>query len=415
MQQISNSIGGLDIYVASKLPDKSTNEGAIEMNGATALVSMLSDYGVEVIFGVPGDTNVALYEALRTTRNAPRHILCRDERSAVFMADCCARLSGKPGVAEVPSGAGALYGLPGVAEANKSSVPLILLVNNMPQPGVGRGTLTELPVEELFKPLCKRAEALGHIAKLPELIRRAFREATGGRPGAVVLALPEDILYLDLPGGATSLHVEAQCRYAPSSRSRPSDGDLDAARHAILAAKRPLIAAARVSSANKWSEANTFMQGFEPPACTFDSAGQRRTANINAVTGKNLRLPIERGAIAIIVDQQLGKQRRPRQATGDRPFRHSRLHPLVAPPASVLWAVDAYDPKLGRYPVEHLTNHVKGTSTAGANLTFDIKQDVIAWQMIRQVFTPRLRGWRTHDRRGVQDSVAYVDLRQDVY
>ena len=69
------------------------------MNGADALVTMLSAYGVEVIFGVPGDTNVALYEALRTSEAAPRHILCRDERSAVFMADCYARLSGKPGVA----------------------------------------------------------------------------------------------------------------------------------------------------------------------------------------------------------------------------------------------------------------------------------------------------------------------------
>lgn len=213
------------------------------MNGATALVSMLSGYGVDVIFGVPGDTNVALYEALRTTKGAPRHILCRDERSAVFMADCYARLSGKPGVAEVPSGAGALYGLPGVAEANKSSVPIILLVNDIPQPGVGRGTLTELPVQDLFKPISKRAETLSHVGKLPEVVRRAFREATGGRPGAVVLALPEDILYQDLPGEGVSLHVEPQCRQAPSYRSRPADGDLESALKAILAAERPLIVA----------------------------------------------------------------------------------------------------------------------------------------------------------------------------
>ena len=96
------------------------------MNGATALVKMLSGYGVEVIFGVPGDTNVALYGALKSVDGAPRHILCRDERSALFMADCYARVSGRPAVAEVPSGAGAMYALPGVAEANKSSVPVIL-------------------------------------------------------------------------------------------------------------------------------------------------------------------------------------------------------------------------------------------------------------------------------------------------
>jgi thiamine pyrophosphate-dependent enzyme len=85
----SNTIpiaGGLDIYVAPMLLNKRKDKEHLKMNGASALVSMLSGYGVEVIFGVPGDTNVAFYEALRTTRDAPRHILCRDERSAVFMA-----------------------------------------------------------------------------------------------------------------------------------------------------------------------------------------------------------------------------------------------------------------------------------------------------------------------------------------
>jgi acetolactate synthase I/II/III large subunit len=213
------------------------------MNGAAALVKMLADYGVEVIFGVPGDTNVALYEALRTVEGAPRHVMCRDERSAVFMADCYARLSAKPGVAEVPSGAGALYGLPGVAEANRSSVPLLLLVNDIPLPGVGRGTLTELPIEQLFKPIAKRAETLSDVSKLPEIVRRAFREATGGRPGAVALALPEDLLFQELPDAEVSLHVEPQCRQAPSYRSRSPDADIDTALAAILAAERPLIVA----------------------------------------------------------------------------------------------------------------------------------------------------------------------------
>lgn len=233
----------LNIYVALRLPDNRKEPGGFGMNGASALVSMLADYGVDVIFGVPGDTNVALYEALRTSSNGPRHVMCRDERSAVFMADCYARLSGKPGVAEVPSGAGALYGLPGVAEANKSSVPLILLVNDIPQPGVGRGTLTELAVDDLFRPIAKRTETLRHIAKLPELVRRAFREATAGRPGAVVLTLPEDILYQALPETGISLHIEAQCRRAPSSRTRPPADELTQALAGILAAQRPLIVA----------------------------------------------------------------------------------------------------------------------------------------------------------------------------
>ena len=211
------------------------------MNGATALVQMLSAYEVEVIFGVPGDTNVALYQALRGTAGSPRHVTCRDERSALFMADCYARLTGKPGVAEVPSGAGALYAIPGVAEANKSSVPVILLVNDIPQPGTERGTLTELPVEELFRPISKHAETLGHVSKLPELVRQAFRKATAGRPGGVVLALPEDLLFQSLPETGVSLHVEKQCTRAPSTRLRPEHPDILAALDAVLQVPAVLI------------------------------------------------------------------------------------------------------------------------------------------------------------------------------
>lgn len=213
------------------------------MNGAAALVRMLSDYDVEYIFGVPGDTNVALYKALRSVERAPRHILCRDERSALFMADCYARICGKPGVAEVPSGAGALYAMPGVAEANKSSVPILLLVNDIPRAGTGRGTLTELPVTEIFRPVAKHTEALGAVDKLPEMLRRAFRRATGGCPGAVVLSLPEDVLYEEMPDVGVSLHVEERCRVAPSWRTQPGADALDAAMQALLQASRPLIVA----------------------------------------------------------------------------------------------------------------------------------------------------------------------------
>lgn len=213
------------------------------MDGAHALVTMLGDYNVDVIFGVPGDTNIALYRALMQADGTPRHILCRDERSAVFMADCYARISGKPGVAECPSGAGALYALPGIAEANESSVPVILLVNDIPRPGVGRGTLTELAIEELFRPITKHTETLEHISKLPELVRRIFRKATGGRPGAVVVALPQDLLQEDLPSTGVSLHVEEQCRTAPAYRVRPENAALEAAVAALLAAERPLIVA----------------------------------------------------------------------------------------------------------------------------------------------------------------------------
>jgi acetolactate synthase-1/2/3 large subunit len=242
MGAIAEQIAGCGQYESYGTHGTSSQKESC-VNGAAALITMLTQYQVEYIFGVPGDTNVALYQALKADANAPRHIMCRDERSAVFMADCYARLTGKPGVVEVPSGAGAMYALPGVAEADRSSVPLILLVNDIPRSGVGRGTLTELPVADLFRPIANYCETLSQIEKLPEVVRRAFRCAAGGRPGASVLALPEDVLYETLPIEGVSLHVEERCARAPSHRSRPDDRELDEALAALLSARRPLIVA----------------------------------------------------------------------------------------------------------------------------------------------------------------------------
>lgn len=108
------------------------------MRGADILVEMLIAYGVDVVFGVPGDTNVPFYEALQEREGQIRHVMARDERSAGYMADAYGRFTSKPAVFECPSGAGAMYSLPPVAESNASSVPVILLTIDIPLPGEGR-------------------------------------------------------------------------------------------------------------------------------------------------------------------------------------------------------------------------------------------------------------------------------------
>src|SRR5262249_58409167 len=93
------------------------------LTGAEATVEMLKAHGVEILFGLCGDTSLPLYDALARLPHGMRHILTRDERSAAYMADGYARVSGKAGVCEGPSGGGASYILPRLAEANESSVP----------------------------------------------------------------------------------------------------------------------------------------------------------------------------------------------------------------------------------------------------------------------------------------------------
>ncbi len=211
------------------------------MHGADILVEMLIAYGVEVVFGVPGDTNVPFYEALQQHEGRIRHVMARDERSAGYMADAYGRFTSKPAVFECPSGAGAMYSLPPVAESNASSVPVILLTIDIPLPGEGRGVLTELDCARLFEPITKMSVQVKSAEKLPEIIRRAFRVACSGTPGAVHLQIPEDMLRAEVDPERISLHVEKECAQFPAYPTLPAPEKLDALLTHLTTSRRPLI------------------------------------------------------------------------------------------------------------------------------------------------------------------------------
>ena len=118
--------------------------------GAQALVEVLAESGVRHIFGLPGDTGVSFYDALYDARDRITHIMTRDERSASFMADVYARVTGRVGICEGPSGGGATYIVPGVAEAHGSAVPLICLTSDTPIGQQDKGVLTELDDDAAF-------------------------------------------------------------------------------------------------------------------------------------------------------------------------------------------------------------------------------------------------------------------------
>lgn len=211
------------------------------MRGADILVEMLIDYGVDTIFGVPGDTNVPLYEALQDREEKITHVMARDERSAGFMADAYGRFTDRPAVVECPSGAGAMYTLPPIAESNASSVPVIVMTIDIPLPGEGRGVLTELDCARLFEPVTKMSVQIKSAEKLPEIIRRAFRVATSGKPGAVHLQIPEDMLIAEVDPERVSLHIEEDCKTFPSFPTRPAPGLCEDLIEHLMAAEKPLI------------------------------------------------------------------------------------------------------------------------------------------------------------------------------
>lgn len=223
------------------------------MNAAEAIVRLLAESGVRHIFGLPGDTSMELYDALYRHRDEITHVLTRDERSASFMADAYARVSGRLGVVESPSGGGATYVVPGVAEAQGSSSPLLSLTTDVPIAEEGRGVLTELDQEALFRPVTKWASRIKVASSAPEVLRRAIRTATSGRPGAVSVIIPADVQ--GGPVDEDAVYGVPELLEAPSWRTRPEPATVQRLADLIAQAKRPVIVAGggvRVSGA--WDE-----------------------------------------------------------------------------------------------------------------------------------------------------------------
>jgi acetolactate synthase-1/2/3 large subunit len=210
-----------------------------QLSGAETVVRMLQRHGIEHIFGLCGDTSLPLYDAFYRLDHGMTHILTRDERSAAYMADAYARVTGRVGVCEGPSGGGATYILPGVVEANESSIPVLAITTDVSVAGRGRYTLTELDQEALFRPLTKWNRVVDTAAEIPGAIRTAFTQMTSGRPGAAHIGLPFDVQ--QYPVDEASLWVDSAHGAYPSRRSGPDPEAIAAAADAILGAQAPLF------------------------------------------------------------------------------------------------------------------------------------------------------------------------------
>lgn len=209
------------------------------LSGAEAMVRMLALHRVETIFGLCGDTSLPLYDALFRTGTDIRHILTRDERHAAYMADGYARVTGRVGVCEGPSGGGATYILPGLVEANESSIPILAITTDISTTGRGRYTLTELDQEALFRPLTKWNGVVDRAGNLPRMVRAAFAAMTAGRPGAAHLGLPLDVQREPLD--ESEIWAETSGDRYPAERATPDAPEIDRAAELLTAAKHPII------------------------------------------------------------------------------------------------------------------------------------------------------------------------------
>ncbi len=161
--------------------------------GGQILVDQLRIHGADTIFCVPGESYLASLDALYDARDDIKLIVCRQEGGAAYMADAYGKLTGRPGICFVTRGPGATNASLGIHTAHQDSTPVILLVGQVGRAMMGREAFQEVEFRQMYAPLAKWVDQIDDPARIPEVVSRAFHVATSGRPGPVVLALPEDM------------------------------------------------------------------------------------------------------------------------------------------------------------------------------------------------------------------------------
>ncbi|WDZ76221.1 thiamine pyrophosphate-binding protein [Ensifer adhaerens] len=237
------------------------------VSGAEALVEMLAANGVQYIFGLCGDTSLPFYDALHRLDHGMQHVLARDERSAGYMAEAYAKVSGKVGVCEGPSGGGATYLLPGLVEANESSVPVLGITSDVPVTSRDRYPLTELDQQRLYGPLTKWNGTADLPSQIPSLVRHAFRSMTTGRSGATHLCMPYDVQKQSLE--ASSIWAQPGHDRAPAYRSVPAREEIELAAELLRNARSPvLICGGGVLASEGTAELAALAEILQAPVCT---------------------------------------------------------------------------------------------------------------------------------------------------
>jgi acetolactate synthase-1/2/3 large subunit len=206
---------------------------SIARTGGQLLVDALKVHGVDIAFGVPGESYLAVLDALYDARDLIRFIICRQEGGAANMAEAYGKLTGRPGVCFVTRGPGATNAAIGVHTAQQDSTPLILFIGQVGNDFVEREAFQEIDYRRMYGQMAKWVAQIDRADRIPEYVSRAFHTAVSGRPGPVVLALPEDML-------TETASVPDTGRYHRVA-AHPGEADLRKLREMLAQSKRPFV------------------------------------------------------------------------------------------------------------------------------------------------------------------------------
>lgn len=275
--------------------------------GGQILVDCLRLHGVDTVFCVPGESYLATLDALHDASGSINLVVCRQEGGVAYMAEAWGKMTGRPGIAFATRGPGGTNASIGIHTAHQDSTPLILFLGQIARDMAEREAFQEIDFRRMFGVMTKWVAQIDNPARIPEMVSRAFHVATSGRPGPVVLALPEDMQTERADAGdGRPFHL---------LRPHPGAGEMERLRELLEGAKRPLLlaggggwSAGACDDLGAFAEANGL-----PVAVAFRRQDllDNRHPNYAGVVGlgidPGLRARIDDADLLLVVGAQLGE------------------------------------------------------------------------------------------------------------
>ena len=278
-----------------------------QRTGGQVLIDALKIHGVDTAFCVPGESYLAALDALHDARDEIKLIVCRQEGGASYMAEAYGKMTGRPGICFVTRGPGATNASIGVHTAFQDSSPMILFIGQVARDQVEREAFQEIDFRRMFGPMAKWVAEIDDAARIPEYVSQAFHRAVNGRPGPVVLALPEDML-------TDRVDVADAGRYKPVQPS-PSAAQMHDLRDRLDEAKRPFM----ILGGGGWStQAVADIRAFAeaanlPVGCSFrcqdlfDNSHPNYAGDVGIGINPKLAERVKNADLLIVVGARLGE------------------------------------------------------------------------------------------------------------
>ena len=323
-------------------------------SGARLLVDQLLVHGVDHVFCVPGESYLPVLDALYDVADRIRLVVNRHESGSAFMAEAAGKLTGRPGIALVTRGPGACNAAIGLHTAFQDSTPMILFIGQVGGDFVEREAFQEVDYRRMFGPMAKWVAQIDRADRVPEYVARAFATATSGRPGPVVLALPEDML------DATAVVADARPYRAVHGAPSPEQlarlaALLDASVAPIVIAGGPGWSASTCADLRAFAEAHAL-----PVACAFrfqdvfDNRHDHYVGDVGIGIAPGLASMIRESDLVIALGPRLGEMttsgytlleapvpRQPLVHVHPDPEEHGRVYQAVLPIAAGMRAACA--------------------------------------------------------------------------